>query len=303
VPLAFALVYLAWSTTFLAIRVGVHYFPPGLFGGIRVGLAGLLILGYLAWRGESLRLSRPELLWASLIGLVLFLGGNFLITAGEQYVASSVAAVLAATSPLFMALIELAWPWGERPSVRGWLGLLAGFGGVLLMFTPRLLREPELLLHDAGPPLVLGSAFFWALGSFLLKRQRQRGPHLASAAYQMVVGGTGQVVLGLALGEAGKVTADSFAWQAVYSFLHLLLFGSLVGFVAYTWLLGHVSTTQAGTYAYVTPILAIVVGGLLGDEKITGWIVGGMALILAGVALIRTQAPLRRNPKVSAGIS
>lgn len=310
VPLAFTLVYLCWGTTFLAIRVGVEHFPPGLFGGTRVGLAGLLILTYLGWRGEPVRLPRREFLWAGGIGLILFIGGNLMITVAEKYVVSSVAAVLAATSPLWMALLEMLWPWGERLTVRGWAGLLAGFGGVVIVFIPKLSDAPDFsaadagsllglatafswavrsfLTADVGPLLVLASAFSWAVGSFLLRRQRGRSAHLTAAAYQMVVGGLGQCLVGLAMGEVRQLGTMEITAAGIYAFFHLLVFGSLVGFVSYTWLLGHVSVTQAGTYAYVTPVLAILVGGWIGNETITGWIVGGMACILGGVALLRT---------------
>ncbi|MBY0526049.1 MAG: EamA family transporter [Gemmataceae bacterium] len=286
VPLAFTLVYLAWGTTYLAIRWGVKEFPPALFGGIRVGLAGLVLLAYVAWRGESVRLARREFLWAAFIGTILFTGGNLLVTMGEKYVASSVAAVLVATTPLWMALIETFWPSGEHLSLRGWLGVLAGLAGVLLLFAPKL-HDSDALVEDAGALLVLGSACAWALGSFLLRRQRARSAHLTTAAYQMIVGGLGQTLIGVAAGEPAQLTADRFTLPAVYAFFHLLVVGSLVGFVAYTWLLGHVTVTQAGTYAYVNPIVAILVGWLLGGETISGWIVGGMACILAGVALVR----------------
>jgi drug/metabolite transporter (DMT)-like permease len=121
-----------------------------------------------------------------------------------------------------------------------------------------------------------------------LRRQRGRSAHLTTAAYQMVFGGLGQCVVGLALGEVGQLRDEPLSVAGVGAFFYLLVFGSLIGFISYTWLLGHVSVTQAGTYAYVTPVLAILVGGLLGNETITGWIVGGMACILGGVALLRT---------------
>jgi drug/metabolite transporter (DMT)-like permease len=287
VPLAFTLVYLAWGTTYLAIKMGVKEFPPGLFGGTRVGLAGLLLLAYVACRGETVRLPGRELVGAAIIGNVLFVGGNLLITIAEKYVASGVAAVLVATTPLWMALLETIWPWGERLAGRGWLGLLTGLAGVLLLFAPRF-QEPGLLVAEAGPLLVLASAFCWAVGSFLLRRQRGRSSHLTTAAYQMILGGTGQLTIGLLAGEPGQLTSASFTAGAVYAFFHLLIFGSLVGFVAYTWLLGHVSVTQAGTYAYVNPVIAILVGWLLGGEAVSGWILGGMGLILGGVALVRS---------------
>jgi drug/metabolite transporter (DMT)-like permease len=287
VPLAFTLLYLCWGTTFLAIRIGVEHFPPGLFGGVRIGLAGLLILAFLGWRGAGLVLSYREYLWAAGIGQLLFVGGNMLITAGEQYVASSAAAVLAATCPLWMALLELLWPWGERLTLRGWVGLIAGFGGVVVMLIPKL-GQPGPLFENVGPVLVLASAFCWALGSFMLRRQRGRSHHLTTAAYQMIFGGLGQCVAGLCLGEASVLTADAFVARSIAAFFYLLVFGSLIGFVCYSYLLGHVTVTQAGTYAYVTPVLAILVGGLIGNETITIWIVAGMACILVGVALLRT---------------
>ena len=121
----------------------------------------------------------------------------------------------------------------------------------------------------------------------MLRRQRQRGPHLLTIAYQMIAGGAAQTVVGSALGEWSRLHPDCFTFPAVYAFFHLLIVGSLIGFVAYTWLLGHVTAAQAGTYAYVNPVIAILVGWGVGHEPITGWIVGGMACILAGVALVR----------------
>jgi drug/metabolite transporter (DMT)-like permease len=295
VPLAFTLVYLAWGTTYLAIKMGVKDLPPALFGGTRVGLAGLLLLGYVALRGETVRLPARELLWAAVIGNVLFAGGNLLITIGEKTVASNVAAVLVATTPLWIALLETAWPWGERLTGRGWLGVLVGLGGVSLLFVPKI----EVFVTDAGLLLILGSAFAWSIGSFLLRRQRRRSGHLVAAAYQMILGGGGQLVIGLLLGEPAQLTRHSFTPGAIYAFFHLLVFGSLVGFVAYNWLLGHVSATQAGTYAYVNPLIAIFVGWQFAGEEITGWIVGGMALILAGVALVRSGGVLHRHQQPS----
>lgn len=285
VPLAFALVYLSWGTTYLAIKAGVEEFPPGLFGGVRVILAGSILLGYLTCRGGSARLSRSELGMAAGVGVLLFLGGNYLLTVAEQYIDSSVAAVLIATTPLWTGLIETAWPGGERLTGRGWLGVLAGSCGVLLLFAPQLNESDK--LSNMGPPLVLASAFSWAVGSCVLRRQRQRGPHLATIAYQMIFGGASQILVGLVSGETSRLSLERFTFPAIYAFFHLLVVGSLIGFVAYTWLLGHVSATRAGTYAYVNPLIAILVGWGIAKEPITGWIVGGMACILAGVALVR----------------
>ena len=284
--LAFALIYLSWGTTYLAIKKGVESFPPALFGGVRVACAGLILLGFLAIRRQSLRITSRQFFWISLQGLLLFVGGNGLITFGEKSVPSGVASILAGTSPLWVALLEMIWPWGERLNWRGWLGLLAGLGGVVLLLAPKL-QSPAQFWQDAGPLLVLGSAFAWALGSFVLRHHRSGVPHLAAAGYQMAIGGLTMCSIGLLMGEGGQFSAEQFTPASIYSFFHLLIVGSLIGFVAYNWLLRHVSTALAGTYAYVNPLVAILVGWLLDSEAITIWIASGMMVILAGVALVR----------------
>jgi drug/metabolite transporter (DMT)-like permease len=298
VALAFALVYVCWGTTYLAIKEGVKAFPPALFAGTRIGLAGLLLAGYLGWRGQLERLTGRELVRTLAAGVLLFVGGNGLITVGERTVDSGAASVLVATTPLWMALLEWAWPWGERLNLLGWLGLVAGLAGVCLLLAPRL-HDPSAFFSDAGPLLVLGSAASWAAGSVFLRYVRGANGHLSSATWQMLVGGAALVLIGVAVGELRQLTAECFTLPAVVSFVHLLIAGSLVGFVAYNWLLSHVSATQAGTYAYVNPVVAILVGWLLGGERLTGWIVGGMAVILVGVALVRTggrKPPASRRP-------
>ena len=286
VVLALGLVYLSWGTTFLAIRKGVEVFPPALFGGTRIGLAGFLLLAYLVIRRHSLWMPLPDFLWTALVGVLMFVGGNGLITFGEKFVASGVASILGATTPLWMALLEMAWPWGERLTVRGWLGLFVGLSGVALLLAPRL-QEPANLIQDAGPLLVLGSSFAWSIGSFILRYRRLRGNHLSVAAYQMLVGGGGLFFIGLILGEHQELERGRFTPGGVYAFFHLLIFGSLIGFVAYNWLLGKVPVGLVGTYAYVNPLIAVVIGRFLNREPITIWIAGGMAVILAGVALVR----------------
>jgi drug/metabolite transporter (DMT)-like permease len=296
ITLAFAIIYLSWGTTYLAIKEGVKEFPPALFGGVRITLAGLIILAWAALRG-GLPLPRRDLIGAAIGGVFLFIGGNGLITLAEKTVDSGVASVLVATTPLWLALLETAWPWGERLSLRGWTGLLVGLGGVFILLAPRL-SDPAAFLRDAGPLLVLGSSSSWALGSFILRYQKRRGSHLANAGCQMLIGGLGLLALAFLAGEHGQLTAERFTWPAVVSFFHLLIVGSLIGFTAYNWLLEHVSATLAGTYAYVNPAVAILVGWLVGGEEITGWIVGGMLVILAGVALVRSGAG--RSPATAA---
>jgi drug/metabolite transporter (DMT)-like permease len=284
--LAFALVYTSWGTTYLAIGKGVEVFPPALFGGARLALAGLLLLGYLVACRRSLRMPLQHFAWTMLIGALMFVGGNGLLTYAEIYVPSGVASVLVATTPLFIACLEMFWPHGERLTLAGWVGMFAGLMGVLILLVPGI-QNPGDFFQGGGPLLLLGSSFSWAIGSFIVRHRKMPVDHLLAAAYQMAIGGLILVVIGLGLGEVSSIHANSFNVQGIGAFCYLLVVGSLIGFVAYNWLLGHVSAPVVGTYAYVNPVVAILVGWLLNGEAITIWIVGGMVVILAGVALVR----------------
>jgi drug/metabolite transporter (DMT)-like permease len=141
--------------------------------------------------------------------------------------------------------------------------------------------------QNAGPLLVVASSVAWAVGAVILRHRRKHNSHLSASAYQMISGGLTLALIGLALGETKELSWDRVTPAAVYSYFHLLIFGSLLGYVAYVWLLRHVSVNQATTYAYVNPLVAILVGWLLGGESLTLDILGGMACILGGVALVR----------------
>src|SRR5262249_19874411 len=158
------------------------------------------------------RLARRDLFWAALLGGIFFIGGNYMVTVGEIHVASGVAAILVATTPLWTALMETFWPGGGRLKVRGWIGVVVGLGGVFLL----KLDQPTDRDTDFGALLIIGSAMAWALGSFLLRRHRQRGSHLVTAAYQMLLGGTGLTLMGLAIGEAGQLNPEQFTPEGVY---------------------------------------------------------------------------------------
>ncbi|OAI40269.1 hypothetical protein AYO40_04945 [Planctomycetaceae bacterium SCGC AG-212-D15] len=289
--LAFAAVYLSWGTTYLATRIGVglEHMPPALFGGSRVALAGCILLGYQWLIGTPLRMPRHELGWVIVSALLLFVGGNGLINVAQQTVESGNAAILVATTPLWLALLEMLYPWGERLLPRGWLGLLIGLSGVLV------LQHPADLSQIRGPLYALISAFCWAIGSLVLRYHRPSASHLVTAAVQMIVGGTCLSLVGLLAGEASQFP-ERITPRAVGAYAYLLVLGSLVGFVAFNWLLGHVSATLVGTYAYVNPLIAVLVGWLIGGEALTPRTIAGMAVILAGVALVRGACRPRKVP-------
>lgn len=288
IGLGFLAIYLSWGTTYLAIRKGVAVFPPALFSGARLTAAGLIVLGFLTLRGRSLRVSRHDLLWTCLIGMILFAGGNGLITWAETYIDSGIASVLAATIPLWIALLELCLPGGERLTLLGWTGLLIGLGGVLILVAPNA-QAAQSIWSEKGYFLVVGSTIFWAVGSVIVRHRHLRIDHLVAAGYQMIAGGIALLAIGLALAEHRDPTAPRDAAaiaQGIFCFFYLLIVGSLIGYLAYNWLLGHVSAAMVGTYAYVNPMVAIVVGWLFGEEMTARFLLG-MAVILLAVALVR----------------
>jgi drug/metabolite transporter (DMT)-like permease len=259
--------------------------PPALFGGMRLLIAGTILLSYQAVRGQSLRISAGETWRLLLISICLFLSANLLITIGQKSVPSGIAAILAATTPLWMGLFGMLWPHGERLSWRGWLGLLLGFGGILLTMAPQL-RDGYDLLTEYSPLLVLGSAASWAVGALFSRQFALKLSHLTSAGFQMLFGGVSQIAVGSAIGEWPDML-ERFNVTALQAFLYLLAVGSLTGFVAFNWLLGHVSAAKVGTYAYVNPIIAVFIGWLMSETDIHAWLLAGVAVILVGVYLVR----------------
>jgi drug/metabolite transporter (DMT)-like permease len=294
IVLAFVLVYICWGTTYLAVKKGVReeHWPPGLFGGVRLALAGLILLCYQRLRGQSLRLPAGDYLPVVICAVLLFVFGNGLITVAGQTLDSSVSAVLAATTPLWVGLFELFWPQGERLSGRGWLGLLLGLGSVVVLCLPNLQGASRFVL-DPGILCVLGSASSWALGSLVTRHHRVSCSHLMAASYQLFLGGTGLAAVGVACGELGRLP-DQVTATAVAAFLWLLVAGSLVGYVAFNWLLAHVSVAQVGTYAYVNPAIAVILGIIDGEEP-TVWLLGGITGILLSVALVRGGVNLAKS--------
>ena len=262
---AFGIIYTAWGTTYYAIKLGVRdeHLPPLLFGGLRIVIAGALLFGWQWLRGAGLRLPGRDAVRLLAISWLMFVAGNGLITYGQKTVDSSVAAVIIATTPLWIGLLATFWPHGERLTPRGWLGLLLGLGGVAVLMAPEIF-DREHALNAAAFLCVLGSAGSWALGSVLLRHVRVRQAHLTAAAYQMLFGGVSMLTLGAVIGEAAELP-DRVTAGAVLVFLYLLIVGSLAGFVAFNWLLGHVSAAKVGTYAYVNPLVAVLIGWYFGE--------------------------------------
>ncbi len=280
---AYLIVCIVWGSTYLAIRVGVAHIPPFLFAGVRFLTAGALLGAFALWHGE--RLPRSPRVWAllALLGGLFFLGGNGGVVWAEQFVPSGLAAIYVVTVALWTAAFDAIIPGGKsKLNARVIAGLIFGFLGSMLLVG---VSPDELLNADLAGPLALifGSAS-WALGTVYGKRLGLKVPVNISSAMQMVSGGALMLGTGFAAGEVMPRTLPS---EAIWAFVYLVTFGSIITFTAYTYLMRHASPTVVGTAAYINPIVAVLLGWLILNEPITGRTLVAMAVILGSVLLIQ----------------
>jgi drug/metabolite transporter (DMT)-like permease len=273
------IVYLVWGSTYLAIRVMVETVPPLLGAGVRFTVAGAVMLAVLAVR-RSVRPTRAQVLSALFIGMLLP-GANAVVSVAEQEVPSAMAALLIASVPLWVLLMRRAA--GEPVSRAGIAAVLVGFAGVALLLMPGEQSGDATLL---GLGAVVIAAVMWASGSFASPRIRLPGDPLVSTAWQMLLGGVVIVAVGLAFGEAGEVDVDAFSTRSLIALAYLIVFGSWLAFTAYAWLLQNAPISKVSTYAYVNPVVAIVLGFVILDEVITPITLVGAAIIVVSVALV-----------------
>jgi drug/metabolite transporter (DMT)-like permease len=286
-----ATIYVVWGSTYLAIRVMVETVPPLLGAGLRFFVAGAVFAAWLvARRGWSaFRVSRRELVAAAGVGVLLMAGGNGLVTVAEQDAPSGLSALIIAAIPLWVIVLRLVWR--ERVAAVTLAGVGLGFIGVALLVVPG---------HRPGnAPLwsvlvLLAAALSWALGSFLSGRIVLPADVIVSAALEMLIGGTLLLVCGLAAGEASRVHVGGLSGRSLASFAYLVVAGSLLAFTAYVWLLQNVRISTVATYAFVNPVVAVLLGWAILGEDITGSIVVGATVIVASVAFVvrhETTAP------------
>lgn len=281
---ALGIVYVVWGSTYLGIKVALESFPPMLLGSIRFLVAGLVLY---AWTGRSGNGSRPtRRQWgaAALAGTLMLVGGNGAVTWAEQRIDSGVAALLVASVPLWMALLARVWQ-GERLRPMAVAGLLVGFVGVALLVRPS--GEGAAFLPSL---LVIAGALGWATGSLYVRRAPMPDNALRGTAMQMVAGGAVFGVIGLLTGEGARLDPGAITLQAGGALAYLIVFGSLLAFSAYSWLLRHAASSVVSTYAYVNPFVAVLLGAVLLAEPVTGGMLVAGVLILVGVALIVTPA-------------
>jgi len=286
---AYLAVCIIWGSTYLAMRIGVSEFPPELFAGIRFVTAGLLVLVYTRLKGNKFPDSFKDIRRISTVGLLLILGANGLVIWVEQWVHSGITALILATCPLFMALLELFLPGGSSMWFGGWLGLLIGFGGVSLLV---LSTKGSGVIDIPGALILILAAFSWAVGSVYSKSFKPSGSILTNLGIQMVAGGMGQCITGIILGELPRV---QFTSKGIGAMVYLILIGSIVGYGSFTYLIQKWPAARAGTYAYVNPVVAVVLGALILNEPVGLGVVASTLIILIGVLLVQLSKTTRNK--------
>ena len=286
VLLAFAIIYLVWGSTFLAIRVGVREVPPFLLAGLRFLIAGLILFGWMRAKGTVWPTAR-EWFSATLLAVLIFVLDYGLLFWAERRVPSGIAAVMMATIPVFMTLSEILFLKTQRLTPRLGSALLVGIGGVLVLVS-RSISFGDSPIDSIGAVALIVAAIGWSVGSALTRKLPLPSSKAMSSGAQMLMGGVLLTLTSAALGEFRGFRVEAVSIKAWLALAYLIVAGSIVAFTAYVWLIHHESPTKVGTYAYVNPVVAVLLGYFLGGEGLSLRTIVGTMLVLVSVVVITT---------------
>ncbi len=299
----FASIYLIWGSTYLAILFAIRSIPPLLMAGTRFLLAGAIL--YTAARISGAPKTRlVDWRTAAIVGTCLLVCGNGGVTLSEQYIPSGLAALLVATVPIDMALLGWLFGMSPRPNAITALGLAGGFIGVGLLVGPALKvsasdESPQAWI---GMSILLFASLIWSAGSLYSRRTHTAGSPFMAAAQQMLCGGTILILVGLIAGEARHFDPREITMHSLGAFVYLVLIGGIIGYASYAWLLRHCEPAKVATYAYVNPIVAMLLGAFFAGEKISTRTLIAAALIIGSVALVITKAQRKPIDQVTRGV-
>ncbi|MGA8431948.1 MAG: EamA family transporter [Candidatus Sulfotelmatobacter sp.] len=301
VLLAFGIIYFVWGSTFLAIRVGVREVPPLLLAGMRFFVAGIVLYGWMRLRGEPSPTPRE---WgaATILAALIFLVDYGCLFWAEQRIPSGIAAVMLATIPAFMAISEVLILRTQRLTLRLAVALLLGLGGVAVLMS-RSLSFGETPLDTGGTCALIVAALSWSVAAALTRRLSLPGSKAMSSAAQMLTGGILLMLAAALLGEFRGFKVEAVSQRAWFALAYLIVAGSIIGFTAYVWLIHHESPTKVGTYAYVNPVVAVLVGYFLGGEALGRRTIMGTLLVLVSVIVITTTPAKKVQSNSAAGVA
>jgi drug/metabolite transporter (DMT)-like permease len=298
VILAFGLVYFFWGSTYLAIDIAVERIPPALMCGARFLIAGVFMLAFCGMRGRNIRFNLRQLGQMATVGVLLLMGGNLTLSYAEKYVASGLAALLIAVTPLWFLVLDTLLLGNHHVSARGKAGLGLGVAGLAVLLWPDLTTTTSFGRVQLWSSIsLLGGSFSWALGSVLAKKWKSADVDPFSAtAWQMIAAGLANLLFAVGAGDLSRVVLTP---RGIGATVYLIVCGSWIGYTAYIWLLNHVPTAKVSTYAYVNPVVAVFLGWLVLHERVDGYILAGSAIVVASVILV-TSAQVTKKPAVEA---
>ena len=278
-------IYIIWGSTYLAIRFAIDSIPPYLMASFRFLVAGTILFVWRWWAGDP-RPTKRQMLWAGIVGLFLIVGGNGSITWAEQRIVSSVAALMIGTEPLWIILLDALNPRLPKPSWKAFLGVLVGFLGVVFLVSPSWSKIGIHSIDLIGASVGILAAFLWAVGSIIARDADLPPSGILSTSIEMLVGSLVLLLIGTLTGEWSRLDLSAITGKSLLGVGYLIVFGSLVAFSVYLWLLRSAPTSLVMTYAYVTPVVAIFLGFFLGGEVLTWRILVSAALIVGSVITI-----------------
>ena len=296
---AFAALYLIWGSTYLAILFAIRSIPPLLMAGTRFLLAGAILYAGARIAGAPSS-SRVEWRTALFVGACLLLGGNGGVTLSEQYIPSGLAALLVATVPIYIAVLSWLFGMSKRPSAITWIGLAGGFIGVGILIGPAIhfSSTGESPRAWIGMSILLCSSLIWSAGSLYSRTAKNAPSPLLAAGQQMLCGGALLVIGGIITGEPHRFNPHQITTQSLGAFIYLVLIGGIIGYASYAWLLRYCDPAKVATYAYVNPIVAVLLGALFAHETLSlrtaiaaGLIIGSVALVITAQQIIPKSAP------------
>ena len=290
--IALLALYIVWGSTYLAIRFAVETIPPFLMAGTRFLVSGLILYVWRSLSGDPKPTARQ---WRSavIVGLLLVLGGNGIVSWAEQHVASGIAALMVASIPLWIAILDAARPGSIKPDWKIVLGLLIGFGGITLLITSSRGLTPSDGRDFVGLFALLLAALLWSIGSIYGRDSDMPESSLLGTGIEMLGGAAGLMLVGTVSGEWRGLNLSEVSTASLLGLVYLILFGSLIGFVSYTWLLRKAPLSLVSTYAYVNPVVAIFLGAWLGSETINARIILSALIIIGSVAVINLSRQTR----------
>ncbi len=288
--------YIVWGSTYLAIRFAVETIPPFMHASIRFLISGIILYLWRRAAGDSIPTASN---WKStaVVGTLLLLGGNGLVSLAEKNIPSGIAALVISTSPFWLVLFESLRAGGTKPNWQSILGLVIGFGGVFLLIGPAEITGSTQEFNTASVIMLLIAPFLWSLGSIYARGADMPKSTLMSTGMQMLAGSVSLFIVSVLTGELNGFSFGDVSMRSWWGLIYLITFGSLVGFVSYGWLLHNAPVSLTSTYAYVNPVVAVFLGWLLANEELNARIGIASAIIIGSVIFINWARQLKAKPQ------